>query len=207
MEQVYFIRHGNADYINEELTPIGEEQVEKLSQKLGDLLPDNLDCVLVASESGRAIETARMLKPMLKKKSGRELQIQEEPLIYQTRSMPGTALDKLLQYGKENIALLEKYKSAEYGFFIAHKEIIAATSLAIAEHKGIEIPNFLQLNDHIEEATVDKFMKIGDFSSREEARKKAREYYPFSPTLPRIFEASGIHFDFPKNQINYLVYF
>lgn len=176
MKQAYFIRHGNADYLEGCLTPHGIQQVERLANTLEALLPDNLSCLLVSSPSGRAVETAQILLPLLRKKTGKAVYIDREDLLDQYRSM-GTR-NTVLANGRQNIILVDKYKESEVGLFVAHEAIIAATCLAIAEHHRIPIPDFLKVEED--------------------------EIFP-TIELPHIAEASVVHIDFQQKQFRYIL--
>ncbi len=203
MQQIYFIRHGNADYFNGCLTRIGIQQVERLSSTLETLLPDNLNGVLVSSPSGRAVDTAKVLLPLMEKKSGKKAHIEREELLSELRSM-GTE-KSILEGGRANIVLVEKYHASEYGFFVAHEKIIAATCIALVEAYDLPRPTFLRLiEDQPDEETIAFFMEHME-GSKEEALKKIKSYDK-NPLvqLPPIAEASAIHLDMIQKQVRYI---
>lgn len=204
MEQLYFIRHGNANYVRGCLTPRGVQQVERLSSTLETLLPKNIQGTLISSSSGRAIETAEILLPLLERKTGRKIKIEREPLLSEVRSMGS---DKtILEECEVNTSLIEKYNCFEYGFFVAHEKVIAATCRAIVERYGLPMPNFLKLiEDQPDEETIDYFIKKMK-CSREEALVKIRGYNK-NPwiELPPIAEASAIHLDIQQKQGRYIL--
>lgn len=204
MQQAYFIRHGNADYFNSCLTQLGVNQAQRLSSTLELLLPKTIQSILVSSPSNRAIETAQLLIPLLERKTGKRIYIKEEELLSELRSMGSE--ESILARGKENIQLVEKYQSTEYGFFVAHEKIIAATCMAIVESYGLPTPNFLSLiEDQLDERTIVFFMRRMN-CSREEALKKIKSYDK-NPLveLPHIAEASAVHLDFQQKQVRYIL--
>lgn len=202
MQQLYFIRHGNANYMEDSLTYFGVKQARELSATLEKLLPENLDGILASSPSGRAMKTAQELIPMLERKTGKRIYIEREPALDQMRSMG--SVETILQNGRENTFLPGKYQ-AEYGIFVAHDKIIVATCLALAEEHGIVIPDFLKTEGQIDQSLVSWAMK--EFGhSREKAEEQVRKYgmKPL-PEIPTIAEASAIHLNLGQKQIEYIV--
>ena len=202
MDQLYFVRHANADYLNDCITPSGKRQMDQLISILDQSLPESLDCVLVSSPSGRAMKTANGFVPMLTRKTGREISIVPERGLDQIRSIG--SVEEILQNGRENVGLIEKYHSSEYGFFISHDKIIVATSLAIAEKLSINIPEFLRLDKEIDQSLVNWMMNQFRYT-KEVSEKKLREceIKPLQE-IPEIEEASAIHIDLQKRQIEYI---
>jgi broad specificity phosphatase PhoE len=201
MKQLYFVRHGNAVYREDSLSRLGRNQVERLSQRLDEHLPESLDCVFASSPSGRAVQTAEILLPMIERKCGKQVYIESEPALDQTRSMWGA--ETVLRNGEENVALLDKYSRSECGIFVAHDNIIVATSVAIAKYEGIEVPAFIRV-DEIDQSLVSWAM--GEFGyTRERAEEKVREYgmKPI-PEIKPIDEASAIHIDLEEKGIEYI---
>jgi hypothetical protein len=205
MQQIYFIRHGNADYLRGCLTLRGVQQVERLSSVLERLLPNGIQGTLVSSSSGRAIETANLLLPLIERKSGRRIRVEEEGLLSELRSIGGGK--SMLERGKANVVLVEKDGLSDYGFFIAHENIIAATGIAIAERYGLQIPDFLRpIEDQPDEETFRLFMT--DFKNKTRAdallHMKSLGWNP-QIALPPIAEASAIHLDMLQKKINYIL--
>ena len=204
MQQLYFIRHGNADYLKGCLTPRGIQQVERLSSTLETLLPNGLQGTLVSSPSGRAVETAEVLLPLIERKAGKKIYIEREGLLSELRSMDSEK--SILESGRANVVLVEKYHALDYGFFVAHEKIIAATCIAIAERYGIPIPDFLKLvEDQPDEETFALFMEEKK-CSREEALLEMKRF-GWDPwiELPHIAEASAIHLDMVQKQVRYIL--
>src|SRR3989338_3767793 len=138
MKQLYLIRHGDADYENDRLTDEGRDNVRGLSRSISGLLPQGIKCSIVSSPSGRAKETAQLLLPMLREKSGAMANIHEEPRLSEIRSM-GT-VDEMKRFGEQNLALLEQYNS-DHGIFTPHERIIRAMAFAISDKFRISLPD------------------------------------------------------------------
>lgn len=204
MQQLYFIRHGNADYLKNCLTPYGVLQVGRLSSTLDRLLPENLEGVLVSSPSQRAVETAQGLMSLLIKKTRRTIYIDREQSLSELLSMG--SIDTVLENGRWNIALINKYHGSEFGFFVSHEKIIAATCIALVKTYDLPMPDFLRLvEDQPDEETIAFFMEHMKVS-REEALNKIKSYIK-NPLveLPRIAEASAIHIDLDQKQIRHIL--
>jgi len=200
MKTLYFVRHGNADYMKDGLTQRGIAQVERFSSKLEGLLPNNQNLVLVTSPSGRAIETAQILIPMLERKTGGKVYFERENALYQTRSMGSDKI--ILENGRQNLFLLDKYSKYETGVFTAHDKIIVGTCIAIGEFLEIKTPTFLRAEQPIDESLVSWAIKEFGYT-REKAEEQVRKYAP-SPLIefPEMPEASAICIDIEQKQIN-----
>jgi hypothetical protein len=201
MKEAYFIRHGNADYYRDSMTSIGVRQVERLLGILEPRMPENLSCILVASRSGRTTETAEPISLVLTRKAGKEIKIIEEPCLDQLASMGSD--NTILENGKYNVGLIDKYSSLDYGFFVSHDKIITATCIAIAEKYKIILPEFLKIKEY-DESLVN--LAITEFNlTKQEAIKKVKEYSVFIPELPFIAEASSVHIDFQEKKMEYIL--
>ncbi len=201
MQQADFIRHGNADYFEDSLTYIGLKQVNNLVGNLEKRLPENILYGLISSPSGRALQTAHPISLVLTRKAGKEVKIIEEPCLGQIASMGN---DKtILENGKYNAGLIEKYKGLDYGVFDAHDKIIVATSIEIADEYEIPIPEFLKIKEYDEKLVT---WAMNKFKLEEkEAIEKVKQYSLFVPELPFITEASAVHIDFEKKEIEYFL--
>jgi len=198
---MYFIRHGNAHYMKDCLTETGRKRVDALVTLLDNSLPDSLDGVLVASGARRTTQSADRFVPMLSRKTGSNVIIQTEPALYMTRSMGSD--DQILENGRENVPFIYRYQ-ADYGFFVSHDNIIVATSIAIAEDKGIKIPVFLQVEKEVTDELVANAVAEYEISP-EAARDILKKHMEFMKRIPPIAEASAIHIDLVQRNIEYII--
>jgi len=186
------------------LTPRGHQQVERLSAILETLLPEGIHGTLVSSPSRRTFQTAELFSPLIARKTGERIYIEPEELLSELRSMGSD--ESILVNGRENVVLVEKYHSSQYGFFVAHERIIAATCISIADAYSLAMPDPLRLIvDQPDEELVAWYMKRVD-CSREQALEKIRSVDPHPLVdLPPIAEASAIHLDLVQKQVKYIL--
>lgn len=194
MQQLYLIRHGNADYLNNCLTPNGVEQVRKLASKLENRLPTGVAYILVSSNYGRAIETAKILEPCIKTKSNSDINLHTDESFGELASFDLTYKPSV-EIGMKNVRKIGEYFNGNDVIIItSHLKIIGATSYALGEHYGIEILPELRGEGKIINLFV-RYIMEHEGISREEAIKRVVNRDRFERILSEIGEANAIFFD------------
>ena len=70
------------------------------------------------------------------------------------------SINSVLENGRRNTALINKYHGSEFGFFVSHEKIIAATCIALVGTYDLPMPDFLRLiEDQPDEETIAFFME------------------------------------------------
>ncbi len=203
MKELYLIRHGNANYMNDELSDLGRRQVHGLYRVLEERLPEGISCAVIVSGSGRTTETAKELIPLFDKKAGKRLYLQKEPGLSQMRGMGSD--DQIIANGKDNLSLIEKYSDeGDCVFFVGHDKILITTGNAIADDLSIELPDYLKIKEYEESYVLQTMKGLG--ISRKEAIENVKEWW-LGPIMkiPPMAEASALFFDLQGKEFEYLL--
>lgn len=206
MKEAYFIRHGNANYLEGCLTPRGISQRDSLVRTLEPLLPVGVLYALVSSSSPRVAETAEPFIDLIRRKTGQKLDLIPERCLGEREALG--SFETLLANGVRNLGLMDKYKDVDVPLFFSHEKIIAPTTIALAEKLGIPLPNVLKLiEDKIDDAQLIDMVMKRHKCSREEVDEICKKHYQWNPMreFPYIAEASAIHFDFVGKQVKYIL--
>lgn len=206
MQQIYFIRHGNADYREGCLTPLGVKQRDSLIEKLSPLLLAHFSYALVSSSSSRVTETAEPFVELIKRKTGQRLDLITERVLGEMQAIG--SFKKLTEDGTRNLALIDRYQNSDIGLFFSHEKIIASTSIALAEKLGISLPEQLRLiEEKIDDEELIKMIMQRHKCSRADVDLICKQNYKLDPMkeFPYIAEASAIHFDLARKQVEYIL--
>jgi phosphohistidine phosphatase SixA len=180
MKTAYLVRHGDADYVNDELTDLGHVQVRLLINVLDPRLPPGT-YALVSSLTKRTRQTAEKIQDFLETRRGCYAEIIPEEMITQRGWVDD---DNMIAKGKESLSLLKEYDgNGDHLFLVSHDRVLVSMANAMSEKYGIGLPEGLRIRDK------------GSYSIKSTDTEER---------IPRMDYASALFFDFESDSFEYL---
>src|SRR3989338_9644996 len=152
MNNLYLVRHGHANYGLDCLTELGIGQVNMLGKKLKERFLSGVGYAIAASPSGRAVETADILKPFIPAKSSLPILDYRDSVFEELEeSTFGLVTPRTIRRSEDSATKISEYlDGTDVVLVIAHSRLIGSTCQAIASHYNIELPKNLRIQEEVE---------------------------------------------------------